>query len=265
MPPRVPVFYPSVGRGPSPNGCFETVEGDDPIYERASSPRVGRVVPLSPGRGGVPSLKAVLFSSSLRGGSSARRTQGDRSSFHLMEQPADPTVGYRGGDHAGRLARRTQRRRQGTPAGVEADQPMGRLDERGSEQFAAGLDQPGVGLPLAAGGVARRQPAVSRQLLAAVEAIEPADLGPQCPGRHWAHAPQRHQLGHDRVVGGHLSESGLDPKDRLVEPPQISKVVIDDPAGLRPQVLGGCQPGQPRAAPAPRGWPLDPGLAQQAP
>jgi hypothetical protein len=32
----------------------ETVEGNDPIYGRALSPRVRRVVPFSPGRNGDP-------------------------------------------------------------------------------------------------------------------------------------------------------------------------------------------------------------------
>jgi hypothetical protein len=52
-------------RRPSPNGCFETVEGNGPIYRRALSPRVGRAVPFSPGRDGdsYPSRR-ILFDSS---------------------------------------------------------------------------------------------------------------------------------------------------------------------------------------------------------
>src|SRR5262249_4641092 len=67
FPPSVPSFYPSVGRRPSPNGCFETVEGDDPIYRRAFSPRVGRVVPLRPGRGGDSLLSRRFWSWSAAG------------------------------------------------------------------------------------------------------------------------------------------------------------------------------------------------------
>ena len=36
--------------GLAPVGASRTVEGDDPIYKRASSPRVGRIAPFSPGR-----------------------------------------------------------------------------------------------------------------------------------------------------------------------------------------------------------------------
>src|SRR6516165_2174234 len=106
---------------PSPNGCFETVEEDDPIYERAISPRAGRVVLLKRGtrRCFLP-LQAVLAQ---RGGESQATV------FRVIEPPSTWEYSQR----IQRLATAAATTHAGLPA---ARSVAARLLQRGSKRIS---------------------------------------------------------------------------------------------------------------------------------
>src|SRR5437879_4718926 len=88
--------------------------------------------------------------------------------LHLVDQPAHPPVRLRCQGHARRLAPAAELVVQAAPVPVVTGQAVGRLDQDALEDRVAGADQARVGLALAAGGVARREAAEARQLLAAL-------------------------------------------------------------------------------------------------
>jgi len=150
---------------------------DCPIYKRAKCPAQGRAHHHGSSRATESLVTDVFLLTASSPFSSSNLTR-----LHLMKQPAHPAIGHGCRNHRKGFAAPTHLRGQLHPTIVIPHQPMSRFHENRSQRGIAGLDQSGIGLTASAGGIARTQPAIPRQLLGSADAVEPANVGAKHPG-----------------------------------------------------------------------------------
>ena len=111
-----------------------------------------------------------------------------RHDFQLVVQVPRPTVRYSCGDQGTWFSSLSQFGSQMPPARIVTGNPVGQLDQCRAQLRVGSHDQPGIGLPVSAGGIAWRKPAKTRKLFAIGKVVEPTYLGTQRPGGHWTHS-----------------------------------------------------------------------------
>ncbi len=94
-------------------------------------------------------------------------------------------------------------------------EPLTQFDEHRTQPGIARFDQPGVGLPLSAAGIAGRDAAKPGQLLACVETVELTNLRSNRDGRHQTDGIEREQLLNHGVARCTFLEPLLDRFDQL--------------------------------------------------
>src|ERR1700676_4917205 len=132
-----------------------------------------------------------------------------------MVQPANPTVRHGSNHDVSLLSLAQESCAQASPAFGAKRQTLGRFDDHRAQLRIAGFDQPGVRLTLSARGIARTQAAASSQLLAALKAIEAADLSPYSGGGHRSDAGRRAELFDDRFASHQLLKASFHFSDAL--------------------------------------------------
>ncbi len=188
---KIPFFYPSISLA-NPRiahmGFFEMVQTARSKHEPFAQPPDERVctntgfsvffkefaprmIPVRPtGKGRTYFAKNPYF---LRG---KKRLTCHLQRTHYMIQTADPAIGDRRRDYVCRFPAELYFEGQLSPTRIKTLQSMSGLDQHRPQFRIAGPNQARVGLPLAAGGVARRQTAKPRQLLARAETGKMADF-----------------------------------------------------------------------------------------
>jgi len=133
-----------------------------------------------------------------------------------MEQAAYPAVGHGGHHHTFGFSSAQELLGEAAPMGVISNHAVSGLHQRGPQLPVAGLDQAGIGLSRAAGGVAGTEPAESGELLAGAKAIKSTDFRANGPGCHRADAFAFEQGLDQRILGGDLAQVGLGLGDVLL-------------------------------------------------
>ena len=152
-----------------------------------------------------------------------------------MVQPADPTIGDRDDCFVPAVAVTHQAIAQLFRAWFVSCQTMGRFDQDQSQAAIARTDKTGLNLALAAAAIARRQTAISAELLAFGKATKIADLGPQGGRRDQTDSFLLPQLYGDQVGGRRLGQAEFNFLDLGVDLDECFEFPLDDPAALFPQ------------------------------
>jgi len=165
----------------------------------------------------------LFFSSSFRG----------LDGQQLVIKPPNPTIGHGRRHDAPRLPLPPQSHSQLGPAEIAPLEPMGRLDQNGSQLRIASVDQSSIGLSETARGVSWTQCAESRQLLARPKSAHGSQFGLQHDRGDQADSRILKQLLHEGVVRRQIGQTRFHLNQQLLKMLNLLEELPDDPLSLR--------------------------------